>query len=132
MRSASGAPSVSRSLVALGMTGVGGDGRRTRPLLKGAEASGVVLGPGQPVPPPPPPHIHQKIVSFAESVISGRGPLGSPSTACLNIDPRPGAKTFGGLEGGGLGEGYMGRPVNRRGPPGGGGVSGYPNIHASK
>ena len=36
--------------------------------------------------------------------------------ACLNSRPQLGAKTFGGLEGGG---GEVGRPVSRRGPQGG-------------
>ena len=89
-------------------------------IAQGCGGVGGCFGPWPTrAPPPPPPHIHQKIVSFAESVISGRGPLGSPSTACLNIDPRPGAKTFGGLEGGGSGRGVHGSAGQPPGSPGG-------------
>ena len=52
--------------------------------------------------------------------------------AYSNSTPKPGAKTFGGLEGGGgRGGGGVGGSAGQ--PPGSpGGVGGYPNIHTSK
>ena len=47
--------------------------------------------------------------------------------ACSNSRPQPGAKTFGGLEGGGGVGGSAGQPSGSLG-----GVSGQPNIDTSK
>ena len=51
------------------------------------------------------------------------------AAACSNPGPQPGAKIFGGLEGGGGGR-WVGRSA--AGVPRGGGGRGHPNIHNSK
>ena len=63
----------------------------------------------------PPPHTHTTVIlcqseqkeNHWTSLARTRG------AAYSNSRPQPGAKTFGGLEGGG---GEVGRPVSRRGP----------------